>query len=112
MATVGLLPPGEMGAFLGRAVLASGHEVVLWVGAGPSDATRRRAAAFTEVADLDELAGRTDTVLSVCPPAYALDVGRRSRRPASAGVRRRQRDQPGYGASGRGLLLTARGPGS
>jgi len=46
MATVGLLPPGEMGAFLGRAVLVSGQEVVLWVGAGPSDATRRRAAAF------------------------------------------------------------------
>jgi len=73
MTTVGLLHPGAMGSFLGHAVAAAGHQV-LWVGAGRSAATRTRAAAFTEVADLVELAGRADTVLSVCPPAYALDV--------------------------------------
>lgn len=72
-ATVGLLHPGEMGAFLGRAVLAAGHEVV-WVGAGRSAATRTRARAFTEVADLVELAGRVDTALGVCPPAHASEL--------------------------------------
>lgn len=39
MTTVGLLHPGEMGSFLGRALLAAGHEV-LWVGTGRSPATR------------------------------------------------------------------------
>lgn len=73
MTTVGLLHPGEMGGFLGRAVLAAGHQV-LWVGAGRSTRTRERAAGFTEVDDLVELAGQTDTVLSVCPPAQALAV--------------------------------------
>lgn len=73
MTTVGLLHPGQMGAFLGGAVLAAGHEV-LWVGASRSGATRARAAAFTEVVDLVELAGRTDIVLSVCPPGAALEV--------------------------------------
>ncbi|MBA3251314.1 MAG: DUF1932 domain-containing protein [Geodermatophilaceae bacterium] len=73
MATVGLLHPGAMGSFLGRAVAAAGHEV-LWVSGGRSARTRSRATGFTEVADLVELAGRTDTVLSVCPPAAALEV--------------------------------------
>lgn len=73
MTSVGLLHPGAMGSFLGQAVAGAGHQV-LWVGAGRSDTTRRRAAAFTEVVDLVELAGRTDIVLSVCPPGAALEV--------------------------------------
>lgn len=73
MTTVGLLHPGAMGEFLGRAMAAVGHEV-LWVSAGRSTATRGRASDFTEVADLVELAGRTDIALGVCPPAAAADL--------------------------------------
>lgn len=73
VAVVGVLHPGVMGSFLGRAVRAAGHEV-LWVGAGRSTATRERAAGFTEVGELAELTSRADTVLSVCPPLYAVPV--------------------------------------
>lgn len=73
MATVGLLHPGAMGAFLGGALHARGHRV-LWAAAGRSTETRDRATAFTEVADLAALVGDSEAIVSVCPPAYALAV--------------------------------------
>ena len=74
--TVGLLHPGEMGAAVGQCLVAAGHEV-LWVPEGRSAATRERAAA----AGLDgcgwaEMAARSDVIVSVCPPAAALDTAR------------------------------------
>ena len=74
--TIGLLHPGEMGAAVGQCLVAAGHEV-LWVPEGRSAATRERAAA----AGLDgggwaEMAARSDVIMSVCPPASALDVAR------------------------------------
>jgi 3-hydroxyisobutyrate dehydrogenase-like beta-hydroxyacid dehydrogenase len=74
--TVGLLHPGEMGAAVGQCLTAAGHQV-LWVPEGRSAATRERAAA----AGLDrcgwaEMAARSDVIVSVCPPAGALDVAR------------------------------------
>ena len=70
---VGLLHPGAMGAFLGSAVAAAGHEV-RWASAGRSEASARRAAEFHDVGDLDELVASCDAVLSVCPPEAALEV--------------------------------------
>jgi len=74
--TVGLLHPGEMGAAVGQCLVAAGHEV-LWVPEGRSAATGERAAA----AGLDgcgwaEMAARSDVIVSVCPPAAALDTAR------------------------------------
>jgi hypothetical protein len=69
---VGLLFPGEMGAAVGTAVRGE----VLWASDGRSDATRRRAAAFTEVGSLPELVRSSDVVLSICPPAIAEEVAR------------------------------------
>lgn len=70
---VGLFHPGEMGAFVGSAVAAAGHEV-LWAGSGRSDATRSRAGGFTDVGTLGELVARSDAILSVCPPDKAVEV--------------------------------------
>jgi len=75
--TVGLLYPGEMGAAVGRSLVGAGHEVV-WAAAGRSPATVARAAeaGLTAVADVAEVAGRADVVLSVCPPHAAVRVAR------------------------------------
>ena len=74
--TVGLLHPGEMGAAVGQCLAAAGHEV-LWVPDGRSAATRKRAAeAGLDECGWAEMAARSDVIVSVCPPAYALDVAR------------------------------------
>jgi 3-hydroxyisobutyrate dehydrogenase-like beta-hydroxyacid dehydrogenase len=75
MSRVAVLHPGEMGAAIGAALVGSGAEVV-WLPAGRSAATRRRA----EAAGLRESTDLTgcDVVFSVCPPGHALDVARSS----------------------------------
>jgi 3-hydroxyisobutyrate dehydrogenase-like beta-hydroxyacid dehydrogenase len=67
---VGLLFPGEMGAAVGNAVQGE----VLWAGESRSEATRRRAAAFTDVGSVEKLAEASEVVLSICPPAIAEEV--------------------------------------
>jgi 3-hydroxyisobutyrate dehydrogenase-like beta-hydroxyacid dehydrogenase len=82
MATVGLLHPGEMGAAVGGCLVSVGHEV-LWDPAGRSRASTGRAlAAGLTGVTLDRLVARSSVILSVCPPARALDVARQV---ASAG---------------------------
>jgi 3-hydroxyisobutyrate dehydrogenase-like beta-hydroxyacid dehydrogenase len=73
--TVGILHPGEMGAAVSACLTARGH-TVLWCGRGRSPATTDRAerAGLTCVDSLAELAGRTEVVLSICPPHAALEV--------------------------------------
>jgi hypothetical protein len=79
---VGLLFPGEMGAAVGRAVRGD----VLWASEGRSEATRRRAAAFTDVGSLSELVRSSDVVLSICPPAIAEQVAEKVFADGFAGV--------------------------
>ena len=71
-----LLHPGAMGASIGAALVANGHDVA-WVSAKRSAATRDRAneAALVAVDALED-ALDADIVVSVCPPAAAIDVGR------------------------------------
>jgi len=75
--SVGLLHPGEMGAALGAALRTRGT-TVLWASAGRSEATARRAtdAGLEDVGDVDELARRSDVIVSVCPPHAAIDLAR------------------------------------
>jgi 3-hydroxyisobutyrate dehydrogenase-like beta-hydroxyacid dehydrogenase len=77
MAVVGILHPGEMGASVGAALVAGGHRV-LWVSEGRSGETRRRAERFglQDTTRLAELASSADVIMSICPPAAALDVAR------------------------------------
>jgi 3-hydroxyisobutyrate dehydrogenase-like beta-hydroxyacid dehydrogenase len=74
MATIGLLHPGEMGAAVGGCLVSVGHEV-LWDPAGRSRASTGRALAggLTGVT-FDALLKRSSVILSICPPARALDV--------------------------------------
>jgi Domain of unknown function (DUF1932) len=67
---VGLLFPGEMGAFVGAAVQGE----VLWASEGRSEATRRRAEAFRDVGTVRELVAESELMISLCPPAIAEDV--------------------------------------
>jgi 3-hydroxyisobutyrate dehydrogenase-like beta-hydroxyacid dehydrogenase len=76
--TIGLLHPGQMGAAVGAAARAQGSRTVLWAQAGRSDATVHRAelADLVAVPTVADVAARSDVVVSLCPPAAALDVAR------------------------------------
>src|SRR5439155_490546 len=67
--------PGEMGSAVGDALRSAGH-TVLWASEGRSAETVARAAGFEDAGTTDELARRSDVILSVCPPHAALDVAR------------------------------------
>jgi len=75
--SIALLHPGNMGATIGAAAATSGAQVV-WASSGRSSATRKRAsnAGLKDVVDVDRAVGRSDVVLSVCPPHAAIDVAR------------------------------------
>jgi 3-hydroxyisobutyrate dehydrogenase-like beta-hydroxyacid dehydrogenase len=69
MTTIAILHPGEMGAAVGAELVRAGH-TVLWLPAGRSEATARRAmdAGLTAAETLDGV----EVVLSICPPHAAL----------------------------------------
>jgi hypothetical protein len=97
---VGILHPGAMGAQVGAQLTASaaasatatasvtptasvtaaaaGGVEVWWVGAGRSAQSRARAeaAGLRDAGSLEALADVCGIILSVCPPASALDVAR------------------------------------
>lgn len=75
--TIGLLHPGEMGSALGAAAVRGGTRV-LWASAGRGPATRARADAdgFEDAGTVKRLVAESAIVVSVCPPAAALDVAR------------------------------------
>lgn len=75
---VGVLHPGAMGAALGSALKPVAGQVI-WAAAGRSQETSKRAetADLVAVPDLEELARRSDVVISICPPHAALDVAER-----------------------------------
>ena len=84
--TIGLLHPGEMGAAVGQCLTTAGHEV-LWIPEGRSAATRERAAeAGLEGCGWAELAARSAVIVSVCPPAAALEVARTVARTGFGGL--------------------------
>ncbi len=72
---VGVLHPGEMGAAIGAVLVGAGHRVV-WASRGRSRATRDRASAagLEDLATPARVAAEADIVLSVCPPAAAMDT--------------------------------------
>jgi 3-hydroxyisobutyrate dehydrogenase-like beta-hydroxyacid dehydrogenase len=73
--TIGILHPGEMGAAIGAALCGSGA-TVLWASDGRSAATAARAgeAGLEDAGTVDELARRSDVIVSLCPPHAAVDV--------------------------------------
>lgn len=69
---VAFLHPGEMGASVAAACSAPG----IWLSAGRSAETARRAslAGLEDAGNLHALAARADVVVSICPPGSAVDV--------------------------------------
>ncbi|MFJ1967698.1 DUF1932 domain-containing protein [Streptomyces sp. NPDC087903] len=76
-ADVGIVHPGAMGARVAAQAVAGGARV-RWLPLGRSAATRKRAdeLGLRPAGSLTELAARCTVILSVCPPAAALDVAR------------------------------------
>ncbi|MEM9563796.1 MAG: DUF1932 domain-containing protein [Actinomycetota bacterium] len=72
MTVIGFLHPGSMGATLA----ATADATRLWAGDGRSAATRERAeaAGLVDAGDLAELCRRSDVIVSICPPAAAVEV--------------------------------------
>jgi len=72
---VGLLHPGEMGAAIGAVLRQRGIDV-RWASEGRSEATHARSAraGLTDARTVEELARKSDVILSVCPPHAAADV--------------------------------------
>ncbi len=74
--TVGLVHPGAMGVTIGAAMTPGSN--VMWASADRSQATLDRAAiaALIDVGTLSELVNVSSVIVSVCPPAAALDTAR------------------------------------
>jgi len=72
---VGVLHPGALGGALGKAIAEAGDTPISCL-RGRSATTRERALAanFVVVPSLDELARDSDIVISLVPPARALEV--------------------------------------
>src|SRR5258708_29115224 len=72
---VGVLHPGALGGALGKAIAEAGDTPISCL-RGRSATTRERALAanFVVVPSLDELARDSDIVISLVPPARAVDV--------------------------------------
>jgi 3-hydroxyisobutyrate dehydrogenase-like beta-hydroxyacid dehydrogenase len=68
MTRIAMMHPGAMGAAVGAALTAVGHEVV-WLPAGRSAATQRRAEA-ADLQPVDDMSG-CELVMSVVPPGAA-----------------------------------------
>lgn len=76
MSVIGLLHPGEMGGAVGACLVAAGH-TVLWDPSGRSPETARRASSAGLLgASLEDIAAQASVIVSICPPAAALDVAR------------------------------------
>jgi 3-hydroxyisobutyrate dehydrogenase-like beta-hydroxyacid dehydrogenase len=73
MASILILHPGQMGAAIGKTLLAQGHDA-RWLPIGRSAPTGRRAAE-AGLAESREW-GDVEVVLSICPPDAALAVAR------------------------------------
>jgi 3-hydroxyisobutyrate dehydrogenase-like beta-hydroxyacid dehydrogenase len=75
--TIGVLHPGEMGSGVGASVRTAGARVV-WAAEGRGAATRTRAEAdgLEDVGTLARLTREARVILSICPPASAIDVAR------------------------------------
>lgn len=75
MIRVGVLYPGALGGALGKAIAEAGDAPIACV-RGRSAATRDRALAanFVLVPSLEEVASSSDIVISLVPPAKAVEV--------------------------------------
>lgn len=78
MSRVAVLYPGALGAALGKAILeAGGSPITCLCGRSATTRERARAANFVVASSIEELARASDIVVSLVPPASAVEVARR-----------------------------------
>lgn len=84
---MGILHPGAMGAAVAGQAVGTGA-AVWWLPDGRSPATVRRAeaAGLRSIGSLAELAESCELILSICPPAAALEVARSVAKTGFAGI--------------------------
>ncbi len=75
--TVAIISPGEMGCAVGSVLKSNGLDVITIL-PGRSEITRKRAAdaGFRDIPTLGDLLGEADLLLSIVPPACAVDIAR------------------------------------
>lgn len=75
---IGIVHPGDMGAVIGGELRHAGHAVA-WASEGRSTETAERAAThgLVDHKTIESLAIQANIIVSVCPPAFAVDVARR-----------------------------------
>ncbi len=75
--TVAIISPGEMGCAVGSALKENGLRIIAPL-TGRSELTRGRAeaAGFEDVPAIEDLLEEADLVLSIVPPACAVDIAR------------------------------------
>jgi L-threonate 2-dehydrogenase len=79
---VAIIGAGEMGAAVGQRLHKGGVGVLTSLkGRGAQSVERVRLAGLETIDDDDELVARADFVLSIVPPASAMEVARRFHRP-------------------------------
>lgn len=76
--TIAILMPGDMGHAVGRALLHHGHDVITCL-AGRSDHSKALAASagLRDAGSLRGLVGEAGLILSILPPAAALDQAKK-----------------------------------
>lgn len=73
--TIAVLMPGDMGHAVGRVLREHGHHVITCLeGRGPHTRNLANQAGMTDVGDLTGLVKQADLILSILPPASALDL--------------------------------------
>ncbi|MBT3331779.1 MAG: NAD(P)-dependent oxidoreductase [Rhodospirillaceae bacterium] len=74
---IAIIAPGDMGGGVGEALIKAGHDVVTTL-VGRSDESRARAerVGFRALPDLDAVVQEASLVLSILPPANAIDLAR------------------------------------
>src|SRR6202453_2174753 len=72
---IGIVSPGAMGTEVGRTLAGLGSRVVVAL-EGRSDRSRSRAigAGLEDVGPLRDVVSAADVVLSIVPPAFAVEV--------------------------------------
>lgn len=90
--TIAILMPGDMGHAVGQSLQEHGHQVVTCL-AGRSERTRSLAAqaGLRDLSDLDTLVSEADIILSILPPARAVDQAK-----AVASANQRTGGKPHY----------------
>ncbi|MDP6277688.1 MAG: NAD(P)-binding domain-containing protein [Nitrospinota bacterium] len=75
--TVAIISPGEMGCAVGHVLKSNGLDIVASL-SERSDLTKTRAkvAGFEDASTLEDLLGEADLVLSIVPPAAAVETAR------------------------------------